>query len=115
MEGCARRHHPQLHAAIEQPQLNPSAETFHPSQAAIGETPATGTPTHTTCGVTEEAESIPRPGRVALQIITVILEGENGIKIKANAFLDGGSGSFYLKVIPLKLFYDQTFLETWHN
>ena len=95
MEGCVRRHHPQLHAAIEPPQLNSSAEAFHPMQAAIGETSATGTPTNrTTCGVNKEAESMPRPGRVALQMI---LEGENGIRIRANAFLDGGSGSSYLK------------------
>ena len=40
---------------------------------------------------------MPRPGRVALQMITVILEEETGIRIRANAFLDGGSGSFYLK------------------
>ena len=92
-----RRHHPQLHAAIEPPQLNSSAEAFHPLQAAIGETSATGTPTnHATGGVTKEAESMPRPGRVALQIIPVILEGENGIRIQENAFLDGGSGSPYL-------------------
>ena len=38
---------------IELPQLNSSAETFHPLQAAIGETSTTGTPAnHTTCGVT---------------------------------------------------------------
>ena len=47
--------------------------------------------------MTKEAESIPRPGRVALQMIPVILEGENGINIRANAFLDGRSGSSYLK------------------
>ena len=93
-----RRRHPQLHAAIELPQLNSSAEAFHPMQAAIGETSATSTPTnHTTSGVTEEAESMPRPGRVALQMIPVILEGKNRIRIRANAFLDGGSGSSYLK------------------
>ena len=98
VEGCVRRHHPQLHTTIEPPQLNPSAETFHPSQAATRETSVTGTQTnHTTCGVTKEVESISRPGRVALQMIPVILEGENGIKIRANAFLDGGSGSSYLK------------------
>ena len=97
-EGCVQRHHPELHPAIEPPQLNSSADTFHPLQAAIGETSATGTPTnHTTCGVTKEAESIPRPGRVALKMIPVIVEGENGIRIRANAFLDGGSGSSYLK------------------
>ena len=95
-EGCVQRHHPELHAAIELPQLNSSADTSHVLQGAIGETSATGTPTnHTTCEVTKEAESIPRPGRVALQMIPVILEGENGIK--ENAFLDGRSGSSYLK------------------
>ena len=53
-EGCVRKHHPQLHATIEPPKLNSSAEAFHPLQAAIGETSATGTPTkHTTCGVTK--------------------------------------------------------------
>ena len=93
-----RRHHPQLHAAIEPLQLNPSAETFQPTQTATGETPATGTQTtHTTCEVTKEPTSGPRPGRVALQMIPVILEGENGIRIRANAFLDGCSGSSYLK------------------
>ena len=92
-----RRHHPQLHAAIEPPQLNSSAEAFHPLEAAIRETSATDTPTnHATCGVTKEAESRPRPGRVALQMIPVILEGENRIRIRENAFLDGGSGSSYL-------------------
>ena len=30
-------------------------------------------------------------------MIPVILEEENGIRIRANAFLDGGSGSSYLK------------------
>ena len=91
-----RIHHPQLHAVIALAQLNAAAKTFHPSQAAAGDTSATGTQTnHTTCGVTEE--SVPRPGRVALQMIPVILEGKNGIKIRANAFLDGGSGLSYLK------------------
>ena len=37
------------------------------------------------------------PGKVALQMVPVILEGRNGIKIKVNSFLDGGSGSSYLK------------------
>ena len=96
-EGCVRRHHPQFHAAIELPQLNSSAEAFHLLQAAIGETSATGTPAnHATCGVSKEAESMPCPGRVALQMILVILEGENGIRLRENAFLDGGSGSSYL-------------------
>ncbi|KAK2550174.1 hypothetical protein P5673_029209 [Acropora cervicornis] len=35
---------------------------------------------------------MPPPGRVALQRIPVILDAENGIRIKANAFLGGGSG-----------------------
>lgn len=96
VEECVRRHHPQLHAVLGPAQLNPTAATFHPPQAAAGETSATGTQTnHTTCGVTEE--SVPRPGRVVLQMIPVILEGKNGIKIRANAFLVGGSGSSYLK------------------
>ena len=96
VEVCVQRHHPQLHAVIAPAQLNPAAETFHPSQAAAGDTSATGMQTnHTTCGVTEE--SVPRPGRVALQMIPLILDGKNGIKIRANAFLDGGSGSSYLK------------------
>ena len=42
-------------------------------------------------------ESVPRPERVALQMIPAILEGKYGTKIRANAFLDGGSGSSYLK------------------
>nr|XP_058947541.1 uncharacterized protein LOC131775445 [Pocillopora verrucosa] len=96
VEGCVRRHHPQLHAVIALAQLNAAAETFHPSQAAAGDTSATGTQTnHTTCGVTEE--SVPRLGRVALQMIPVILEGKNGIKIRGNAIFGGGSGSSYLK------------------
>lgn len=54
VEGRVRRHHPQLHAVIGLVQLNPAAETFHPSQAAAGDTSAIGTQTnHTTCGVTE--------------------------------------------------------------
>ena len=30
-------------------------------------------------------------------MVTVILQGKNGLRIKANAFLDGGYGSLYLK------------------
>ena len=49
------------------------------------------------CGVPEEAASVPRnPEKVALKMVPVILEGENGIMIKASAFL-GSSGSSYLK------------------
>ena len=40
---------------------------------------------------------MPRPGKVALHMIPVILDEENGIRIKANVFLVGGSGSIYLK------------------
>ena len=54
VEGRVRRHHPQLHAVIGLVQLIPAAETFHPSQAAAGDTSAIGTQTnHTSCGVTE--------------------------------------------------------------
>ena len=35
---CEWRHHPQLHAAIGTPKLNPAADTFHPSQAVVEET-----------------------------------------------------------------------------
>ena len=93
VEGCERRHHPQLHVAIGTPNLHPAVETFNPSQALVEETPATGTPTtYATCGVIEDPSSAQRPGKVALQMVPVILEGRNRIKIKANAFLDGGSG-----------------------
>ena len=98
IEGCDRRHHAQLQATIEPPKLNPSAETFHPSQADVEETPMTGTPaTYATCGVINESTSVQRPGKVALQMVPVILQGKNRVRFKANAFLDGGSGSSYLK------------------
>ena len=49
------------------------------------------------CGVPEEAVSVPQnPEKVALKMVPVILEGENGIMIKASASL-GSSGSSYLK------------------
>ena len=49
------------------------------------------------CGVPEEAASAPRnPEKVALKMVPVVLEGENGIMIKASAFL-GSSGLSYLK------------------
>ena len=49
------------------------------------------------CGVPEEAASVPRdPEKVALKMVPVVLEGENGIMIRASAFL-GSSGSSYLK------------------
>ena len=38
----------------------------------------------------------PNPEKVALKMVPVILEGENGIMIKASAFR-GSSGSSYLK------------------
>ena len=96
VEGWVPRNHPQLHAVIELSQLNPSVETFSPPQAATGDTSTNGAANPTTCGVTVEAASVPRPGKVALQMVPVILEGENGIIIRANAFLVG-SGSSYLK------------------
>ena len=49
------------------------------------------------CGVSEEAASVPRnPEKVALKMEPVVLEGENGIMIKASAFL-GSSWLSYLK------------------
>ena len=61
-------------------------------------TPTAGTPTtYATCGVIDKSTSVSRPGRVALQMVPVILQGKNGVRIKVNAFLDGGSGSSYLK------------------
>ena len=98
VEGCEKRHHPQLHVATETRNLNPSAETFQPPQATAEETLPTGTlATYATCGMIKEPVSVPPPGKVALQMVPVILEGANGVRIRANAFLDGGSGSSYLK------------------
>ena len=98
VEGCDRRHQAELHATIEPPKLNPSAETFHPYQADVEGTPTVGTPTsYAICGVIDESARVRRPGRVALQMVPVILQGKNGLRIKANAFLDGGPGSLYLK------------------
>ena len=79
VEGCDRRHNAQLHADIEQPKLNPSAETFHPSQADVEEIPMTAT--YATCGVIDESASVRRPSRVALQMVPVILQGKNGVRI----------------------------------
>ena len=57
-----------------------------------------GTPTtYATCGVVDESASVRCPGRVALQMVPVILQGKNGLRIKANAFFDRSSGSLYLK------------------
>ena len=53
--------------------------------------------TYATCGVIDESVSVRRTSRVALQMVPVILQGKNGVRIKANAFLDGSSGSSYLK------------------
>ena len=70
LEGCEQRHHPQLHAAIRTPNLNLAAETFHPSQTVVEETPAKGTPTnYATCGVIEDPSSVQRPGKVTLQMV----------------------------------------------
>ena len=82
-----------MHGTIEPPKLNASAETFHPSQADVEETPMTGTPaTYATCGVIDESVSVRRPGRVALKMVPVILQGKNGVRIKANAFLERDRG-----------------------
>ena len=98
VKGFDRKHQAQLHATMEPPGLNPSVETFHPSQADVEGTPTAGTSTtYAICGVIDESASVRRPGRVALQMVPVILQGQNGLRIKANAFLDGGSGSLYLK------------------
>ena len=40
---------------------------------------------------------MPHSGKVALQMIPGILDEKNGISIKANVYLVGGSGSSYLK------------------
>ena len=49
------------------------------------------------CGVSEEDVTVPQnPEKVALKMVPVVLEGENGIMIKASAFL-GSSGLSYLK------------------
>ena len=98
VEGCDGRHQAELHATIEPPKLNPSAETFHPYQADVEGTPTVGTPTtYAICRVINKSVSVRRPGRVALQMVPVILQGKNGLRIKANAFLDRGPGSLYLK------------------
>ena len=47
--------------------------------------------------MTEEPVNAKRNEKVALQMVPVILEGRNGIRIKANAILDGGSSSSYLR------------------
>ena len=84
VEGCERRHHPQLHTAIGTPNLNAAVGTFHPSRTVVEDTPATGTPTtYATCGVIEDPSNVQRREKVALQMLPVILEGRNGIKIKA--------------------------------
>ena len=87
-----RRHHLQLHAAIDPSQL----DILTPKQ--LQETrQQMGKANRRICGVPEEAASVPRnPEKVALKMVPVILEGENGIMIKASAFL-GSSGSSYLK------------------
>ena len=82
-EGCDRRHQAELHAAIEPPKLNPSAETFQPYQADVEGTPTVGTPTtYAICRVIDESARVRRPGKVALQMVPVILEGKNGLRIK---------------------------------
>ncbi|KAL9976367.1 hypothetical protein ACROYT_G013662 [Oculina patagonica] len=68
VEGCNRRHHPQLHVATETRNLNPSAETFHPPQAAGEETPNTGTAaTYANCGMIEEPKNETAGEKTALK------------------------------------------------
>ena len=91
-----RRHHLQLHAAIESSQLD--ILTPPPPPKKLQEThQQMGKANRTICGVAEEAASVPRnPEKVALRVVPVILQGESGIMIKASAFL-GSSGSSYFK------------------
>lgn len=79
VERCGWRHHPQLHTVTETPKLNPLAETFHPSQTDVEGTPTTGTPTtYATCEAIDERLRVRCPGKVALQMVPVILKGRNG-------------------------------------
>ena len=87
-----------MHKTEEMLKLNPSADTFRPAQAAEENAQQTGIPTtYATCGAIEQPDTVRRTGKVALQMVPVILEGRNSIRIRANAFLDGGSGSSYLR------------------
>ena len=64
MEGRVPQNHPQLHAVIKLSQLNPSVKTFSLPQAATGDTSTNGAANPTTCGVTAEAASVLRPGKL---------------------------------------------------
>ena len=88
-----RRHHLQLHAAIE----FIAVRHFNPPKKLQETHQQMGKANRTICGVAEEAASVPRnPEKVALRVIPVILQGESGIMIKASASL-GSSGSSYFK------------------
>ena len=64
VEGCDRRHQAELHATIEPPKLNPSAETFHSYQGDVEGTPTVGTLTpYAICKVIDERVSVRRPGK----------------------------------------------------
>ena len=64
VEGCDRRHRAELHATIEPPKLNPSAETFHPYQVDVEGTPTVGTLTpYAICKGIDERVSVRRPGK----------------------------------------------------
>ena len=67
VEGCGRRHHPELHKTEEILRLNPSADTFSPAQAAEENAQQTGMPTtYATCGAIEQPDTVRRTGKVAL-------------------------------------------------
>ena len=87
-----------MHKTKEMLRLNPSADTFRPAQAAGENAQQTGMPTtYATCGAIEQPDNVRCTENMALQMVPVILEGRNSIRIRANAFLDGGSGSSYLR------------------
>lgn len=108
VEGCGRRHHPQLHSIKKDAkQLDPSVTPFHPARSPEGTSrpetaPAVQLPTavptaYATCGAVC-GTTLKKPSeKVALQIIPVILVGLNGHRMRANAFLDGGSCSSYIR------------------
>ena len=97
VQGYGQKHHSQLHKT-DMLRLNLTAATFHPMQTDTGNAQQGTTPeTHASCGMIEEPIHTQRIEKVALQMVPVILEGRNGIRIKANAFLDGGSSLSYLR------------------
>lgn len=79
---------------------NPPVDKFHPTHPTQGtaeDTQQAGISTCATCGEIEEANNVRITATVALSTIPVILEETYGIRIKANAFLDRGSVSSYLR------------------